>query len=143
MSATLARTFSSLSVPNYRRYFTGQVISITGNWMQIVGEMWLMVKLTGSGVGVGLAAGLQFLPILLLGAWGGLLADRLPKRRLLTYTQLSMAVPALDAVRARRLGRGRAVDGAGADPRARVGASRSTTRRGSRSWSRSWAPIAS
>ena len=57
MSATLARTFSSLSVPNYRRYFTGQVISITGNWMQIVGEMWLMVKLTGSGVGVGLAAG--------------------------------------------------------------------------------------
>ena len=95
MSATLARTFSSLSVPNYRRYFTGQVISITGNWMQIVGEMWLMVKLTGSGVGVGLAAGLQFLPILLLGAWGGLLADRLPKRRLLTYTQISMAVPAL------------------------------------------------
>ena len=95
MSATLERTFSSLSVPNYRRYFTGQVISITGNWMQIVGEMWLMVKLTGSGVGVGLAAGLQFLPILLLGAWGGLLADRLPKRRLLTYTQFSMAVPAL------------------------------------------------
>jgi MFS family permease len=95
VSATLARTFSSLSVPNYRRYFSGQVISITGNWMQIVGEMWLMVKLTGSGVGVGLAAGLQFLPILLLGAWGGLLADRLPKRRLLTYTQLSMAVPAL------------------------------------------------
>lgn len=89
------RTFSSLRVPNYRRYFTGQVISITGNWMQIVGEMWLMVKLTGSGVGVGLAAGLQFLPILLFGAWGGLLADRLPKRRLLTYTQLSLAVPAL------------------------------------------------
>jgi MFS family permease len=91
----IERTFSSLRVPNYRRYFDGQVISITGNWMQIVGEMWLMVKLTGSGVGVGLAAGLQFLPILLLGAWGGLLADRLPKRRLLTYTQLSMAVPAL------------------------------------------------
>ncbi len=85
MSAAVARTFSSLRVPNYRRYFTGQVISITGNWMQIVGEMWLMVKLTGSGVAVGLTAGLQFLPILLFGAWGGLLADRLPKRRLLTY----------------------------------------------------------
>ena len=95
MSATLARTFSSLSIPNYRRYFAGQVISITGNWMQIVGEMWLMVQLTGSGVGVGLAAGLQFLPILLFGAWGGLLADRLSKRRVLTYTQLSLAVPAL------------------------------------------------
>lgn len=95
MSPTVARTFSSLRVPNYRRYFAGQVISITGNWMQIVGEMWLMVKLTGSGVGVGLAAGLQFLPILLFGAWGGLLADRLPKRRLLTYTQVSLALPAL------------------------------------------------
>ena len=56
MTATLERTFSSLRVPNYRKYFTGQVISITGNWMQIVGEMWLMVKLTGSGVSVGLTA---------------------------------------------------------------------------------------
>ncbi len=91
----IGRTFASLRVPNYRRYFTGQVISITGNWMQIVGEMWLMVKLTGSGVSVGLTAGLQFLPSLLFGAWGGLLADRLPKRTLLTITQLSMTVPAL------------------------------------------------
>ena len=88
MSAALARTFSSLRVPNYRRYFAGQLVSITGNWMQIVGEMWLMVKLTGSGAYVGLTAGLQFLPILLFGAWGGLLADRIPKRRLLTFTQL-------------------------------------------------------
>ncbi len=95
MSAAVARTFSSLRVPNYRKYFSGQVISITGNWMQIVGEMWLMVKLTGSGAAVGLTAGLQFLPILLFGAWGGLLADRLPKRRVLTYTQLSLMVPAL------------------------------------------------
>jgi MFS family permease len=95
VSAAVARTFSSLRVPNYRRYFAGQVISITGNWMQIVGEMWLMVKLTGSGAAVGLTAGLQFLPILLFGAWGGLLADRLPKRRVLTYTQLSLTIPAL------------------------------------------------
>jgi MFS family permease len=91
----IGRTFASLRVRNYRRYFAGQVISITGNWMQIVGEMWLMVKLTGSGVSVGLTAGLQFLPILLFGAWGGLLADRVPKRTLLTITQLSLAVPAL------------------------------------------------
>ena len=53
MSAGLQRTFTSLSVPNYRRYFTGQVISISGNWMQIVAEMWLIVQLTGSGVSVG------------------------------------------------------------------------------------------
>jgi MFS family permease len=95
VSAGLARTFASLRVPNYRRYFTGQVISITGNWMQTVAEMWLVVQLTGSGVSVGLTAGLQFLPILLFGAWGGLLADRLNKRRLLMITQALMAIPAL------------------------------------------------
>jgi MFS family permease len=95
VTATLQRTFSSLAIPNYRRYFTGQVISISGNWMQTVAEMWLIVQLTGSGVSVGLTAGLQFLPVLLLGAWGGLLADRLPKRRLLMLTQALMALPAL------------------------------------------------
>jgi MFS family permease len=95
VSAGLQRTFSSLSVPNYRRYFTGQVISISGNWMQIVAEMWLIVQLTGSGLSVGVTAALQFLPMLLFGAWGGLLADRVPKLRLLQYTQALMAVPAL------------------------------------------------
>jgi MFS family permease len=95
VSAGLARTFASLSVPNYRRYFGGQVVSITGNWMQTVAEMWLVLQLTGSGVSVGLTAGLQFLPILLFGAWGGLLADRMPKRRLLMITQSLMALPAL------------------------------------------------
>jgi MFS family permease len=94
VSAAVARTFRSLGVPNYRRYFVGQVVSISGNWMQNVAEMWLIVKLTGSGVSVGLTAGLQFLPILLFGAWGGLLADRFPKRTLLTCTNLAMAVPA-------------------------------------------------
>ena len=95
MSAGLARTFASLSVPNYRRYFTGQVVSISGNWMQNVAEMWLVVQLTGSGVSVGLTAALQFLPIMLFGAWGGLLADRMSKRRLLIVTQSLMALPAL------------------------------------------------
>jgi MFS family permease len=95
VTVALRRTFASLSVPNYRRYFTGQVISISGNWMQIVAEMWLVVQLTGSGLSVGLTAALQFLPVLLLGAWGGVLADRMPKRRLLTFTQLAMALPAV------------------------------------------------
>ena len=95
MTAALDRTFSSLQVPNYRRYFAGQAVSISGNWMQIVAEMWLIVQLTGSGAAVGITAGLQFLPMLLLGAWGGVLADRLDKRRLLTITQTLMAVPAL------------------------------------------------
>jgi MFS family permease len=95
VSAAVGRTFASLSIPNYRRYFGGQVISITGNWMQMVAEMWLVVELTGSGVSVGLTAALQFLPILLFGAWGGLLADRVNKRRLMMVTQSLMILPAL------------------------------------------------
>jgi MFS family permease len=95
VTAALDRTFSSLRVPNYRRYFAGQVVSVSGNWMQIVAEMWLIVQLTGSGAAVGITAGLQFLPMLLIAGWGGLLADRLDKRRLLTVTQTLMAIPAL------------------------------------------------
>ena len=95
MTAALGRSFHSLSVPNYRRYFAGQVVSLAGNWMQIVAEVWLILRLTGSGTMVGIAAALQFLPILVAGAWGGLLADRIPKRRLLTVTQALMAIPAL------------------------------------------------
>jgi MFS family permease len=95
VSAALDRTFLSLRVPNYRRYFAGQIVSLSGNWMQIVAEMWLVVQLTGSGVSVGFTAALQFLPILLFGAMGGVLADRLSKRRLLMVTQALMALPAL------------------------------------------------
>jgi MFS family permease len=63
--------------------------------MQTVAEIWLVLTLTGSGVAVGLTTALQFLPMLLFGAWGGLLADRFDKRRLLIVTQALMAVPAL------------------------------------------------
>ncbi len=95
MSAAIRRSFDSLSVPNYRRYFAGQIVSLSGNWMQMVAEIWLVLSLTGSGVAVGMTTALQFLPILLFGAWGGLLADRFAKRRLLIVTQALMAVPAL------------------------------------------------
>ncbi len=95
MSAAVRRSFDSLSVPNYRRYFGGQIVSLSGNWMQMVAEIWLILSLTGSGVMVGMTTALQFLPILLFGAWGGLLADRFDKRRLLMVTQAVMALPAL------------------------------------------------
>jgi MFS family permease len=95
LSAALKRALSSLAVRNYRRYFAGQIVSISGNWMQIVAEMWLVVHLTGSGVAVGVTAALQFLPLLLFGALGGVLADRHDKRRLLMVTQALMVVPAL------------------------------------------------
>jgi MFS family permease len=95
MSAALRRSVDSLWVPNYRRYFGGQIVSLSGNWMQMVAEIWLILELTGSGVAVGMTTALQFLPILLFGAWGGLLADRFSKRSLLMATQALMAIPAV------------------------------------------------
>ena len=95
MSAALRRSFSSLEAPNYRRYFAGQLVSLTGNWTQIVAEIWLVLALTDSALAVGVTMALQFAGILVLGAWGGLLADRLPKRSLLLVTQAAMALPAL------------------------------------------------
>jgi MFS family permease len=95
MSAALRRSFNSLEVPNYRRYFAGQLISLSGTWMQTVAAIWLILELTGSGVAVGATTALQFLPMLLFGAWGGLIADRMSKRRLLIVTQTLMAIPAI------------------------------------------------
>jgi MFS family permease len=95
LSAAIRRSFNSLEVPNYRRYFVGLLVSLSGTWMQTVAALWLVLSLTGSGVAVGFTTALQFLPMLLFGAWGGLLADRIPKRRLLTITQLLMSIPAL------------------------------------------------
>jgi MFS family permease len=95
LTAALRRSLDSLQVPNYRRYFAGQLVSLSGNWVQIVAEMWLVLSLTGSGFAVGVTSALQFLPILLFGAWGGVLADRIAKRRLLIATQALMALPAL------------------------------------------------
>jgi MFS family permease len=95
LSAALRRSFGSLEVPNYRRYFVGQIVSLSGNWMQMVAEMWLILTLTNSGVAVGITSALQFLPILVFGAWGGVIADRFSKRRLLIVTQTLMAAPAL------------------------------------------------
>jgi MFS family permease len=94
VSAALRHSFNSLEVPNYRRYFAGQLISLSGTWMQTVAAVWVILTLTDSGVAVGLTTALQFLPMLLIGAWGGLLADRIPKRRLLMTTQALMMIPA-------------------------------------------------
>ena len=80
---------------------------VSGNWMQTVAEMWLIVQLTGSGVAVGLTAGLQFVPILLFGAWGGLLADRLPKRRAAHGHPGAHGAARARALRAHRRGLGR------------------------------------
>jgi MFS family permease len=92
-------TFRSLHVRNYRLYFVGQIISVSGTWMQSVAQAWLVVRYLAprneAGVDLGITMALQFLPMLLFGAWGGLVADRLDKRRLLFATQVAGGVLAL------------------------------------------------
>ena len=87
MSAAISRTFSSLRIRNYRLYFFGQMVSLSGTWMQGVAQAWLVLQLTGSGTALGLVTAFQFLPVLLLGPMGGVVADRFDKRRLLFVTQ--------------------------------------------------------
>jgi len=95
MSAALHRSVASLAIPNYRRFFTGQLVSVSGKWVQNVAAVWLVLHLSGSGTAVGLTTAAEFLPMLLFGAWGGLLADRLPKRPLLMVTQTLQVLPPL------------------------------------------------
>lgn len=87
--------FRSLRVRNYRLYASGQLVSLTGTWMQRVAQDWLVLELTNSGTALGVVTALQFGPSLLLGMWGGVLADRSDKRRLLLVTQSALAVVAL------------------------------------------------
>ncbi len=85
-------TFAALRVPNYRLYVIAQAVSNTSFWMQRIAIDWLVLELTGSLAAVGLTVAMQFLPVLLLGPWGGVIADRFPKRNLLLITQSSAAV---------------------------------------------------
>src|SRR3954465_520308 len=86
-------TFRSLHVRNYRLFFTGQVISQCGTWMQTIAQGWLVLRLShNSGVALGIVSALQFVPMLLLGSWTGLLADRFDKRRMLIRSQAAMAL---------------------------------------------------
>ncbi|MFF4901013.1 MFS transporter [Streptomyces sp. NPDC001068] len=84
--------FGSLKVRNYRLFFAGQVVSNIGTWMQRIAQDWLVLSLTGSATAVGVTTALQFLPMLLFGLYGGVLVDRLNKRRALLVTQSAMAL---------------------------------------------------
>jgi MFS family permease len=93
--AAAAEMFRSLRVRNYRFYAGGQVISLTGTWMQRVAQDWLILELSGnSGTAIGLVLALQFGPTLLFSMLGGLLADRYDKRRILFATQSIMIAQA-------------------------------------------------
>jgi MFS family permease len=87
LSGALRRTFLSLRNRNFRLYFIGQLISNTGNWLTNVALTLLVLKITASGIAVGILAACLWGPILLLGAWAGAVADRSDKRRLLLLTQ--------------------------------------------------------
>ena len=80
-------TFSSLYVRNYRLYYIGQIISTSGTFMQSVAQAWLVLQLTKSGLALGITSTLQYLPFLILGPYGGVVADRFPKRKILYATQ--------------------------------------------------------
>jgi MFS family permease len=91
-------TFKSLKTRNYRLWFTGQIISVSGTWVQTVAQAWLVLRLApraDQGIDLGLALALQFLPMLLIGAWGGLIADRFDKRRILMGTQTAAGLLAV------------------------------------------------
>src|SRR6266567_1801970 len=81
------RTFLALRHRNFRLFWTGQLISLIGTWMQTTGQAWLVLELTHSALLLGLVGALQFLPVLILSLFGGVLADRLPKRSVLRFTQ--------------------------------------------------------
>src|SRR5258705_2649186 len=76
-------TFESLRVRNFRLFFGGQLISQIGNWLTLIAQALLVLKLTDNGFALGLLAACQFGPVLVLGAWAGLVADRSRKRKLL------------------------------------------------------------
>jgi MFS family permease len=88
----LHTTFASLRNPNFRRYFAAQVASNVGNWIQITAENWLVLQLTHSGLALGIINALQFGPLVFFGLYGGVITDRLDRRRLLIVTQCLLAL---------------------------------------------------
>jgi MFS family permease len=99
MTARVARagrmTFAAMAVPNYRTYMSGQAVSLVGTWMQMTAQSWLVLTLTHSSTVLGVIVALQTLPVLLLGPYGGVVADRVDKLRLMKILQTMMGVQAL------------------------------------------------
>ena len=87
-SAARFRGFRAFRHRNYRLFFAGQLVSLVGTWMQQIAQGWLVLELTGDPLWLGLVATAQFLPVILLGLFGGVLADHLPKRQTLLATQV-------------------------------------------------------
>ena len=91
---SVTRGFHALQVRNYRLFWIGQLISLTGSWMQRTAQDWLVIQLTHSPFALGVVTAFQFLPITLLSLVGGVITDRVPKRRLLVMTQTAALLQA-------------------------------------------------
>jgi MFS family permease len=91
-SRRLPRGFSALRHRNYRLFFTGQLISVIGSWMQTTAQSWLVVSMTASAFKLGLVNVCQFAPVLVLGLFAGVVIDRVPKRTMLLATQSAAAI---------------------------------------------------
>lgn len=90
--AAARTTFRSLRIRNFRLLFVGQMVSQVGTWMQMIALEWLVLRITDSGLAIGLVAAFQFTPVLLFGAWAGVVIDRVNKRKLLYVTQSAATV---------------------------------------------------
>lgn len=95
MEKGLLRAFTSLRQRNFRLFWSGQIISLMGTSMQIIGQAWLVLELTHSAWQLGLVGALQALPVLLFSIFGGVFVDRWPKRRVLLATQSAAMIQAL------------------------------------------------
>src|SRR5262245_62084154 len=91
----VTRGFESLRVRNFRLFWCGQLISLTGTWMQTTAQAWLVLQMTnGSPFALGVVITLQYIPVMLFALFGGVLADRLPKRSALVVTQTLLMIQA-------------------------------------------------
>jgi MFS family permease len=95
LRSALRRAFPALYQRNYRLFWSGQCISLIGTWMQNIGQAWLVLKLTGSPLKLGIVTALQWLPVMLLSFAAGPFIDRYPKRRILLVTQTALMLLAL------------------------------------------------
>src|SRR3970282_38384 len=94
-SGRFESTFRAFRNRNYRLYYTGQAISLSGTWMQAIAQAWLVLEITDSKIALGTVTMLQFLPITIFVLFAGVIADRVPKRRFLVATQLLAMAQAL------------------------------------------------
>ena len=101
---SLRRGMHAFRHRNYRLFFTGQAISLIGTWMQQVAQAWLVLVLTHDPLWLGVVAAAQFIPVMIFGLFAGVLADNLPKRQTLLWTQaIKMSLSVILAIIAARL----------------------------------------